>query len=413
MPSRRTTTQASRSSRETDDRLPVTVLAGFRPAPKAAVARDLLASDPHLLLVGHDLASVRDGTVHRVVRRADELIEDDTVTLSHGCVACTLREDVLPTLVRLASGHPRAGVLLMLPEVVEPQWLTDAVADCAVGATAVADVIRIDSVITVVDATGLLPDLTTTDELGHRGLAAADDDHRAVADVVARQIEDCDTVLLWGDDSGAERLRVASLLRHLAPWTRLVDAKTHQLYETLRGTWRHDPDVPTAMLRGLEGLTIGVEAATPDWGVSATVFRSRRPFHPERFHSMLGLITNDALRSRGHLWIASQPDTVIAWELAGAGLSVGSLGRWLAAAPDEDWAEASPQRRTAATLAWDPYYGDRGTQLAFVGVDLDTAKLHKHLTACLLTDAELAEGQATWQTWPDPFAGCFDTPDDH
>jgi hypothetical protein len=94
----------------------VTVLAGFRPEATAPVARALPAVDPDLLMVRHDLASVRAGVVHRLVRDRDRILEDEQVRLDHGCVSCTLREDVLPTLARLAGAHPHRDLLLVLPE---------------------------------------------------------------------------------------------------------------------------------------------------------------------------------------------------------------------------------------------------------------------------------------------------------
>jgi G3E family GTPase len=135
---------------------------------------------------------------------------------------------------------------------------------------------------------------------------------------------------------------------------------------------------------------------------------------------VLESVTAQALRSRGHVWLASQPDLAIAcvsgrfygrqthtWESAGGGLDMGCLGRWLAALPDDRWQEASDQRRLAAAVDWDPYYGDRHNHLVFVGLNLDPADLHNQLAAGLLTDAEISQGEERWLAFADPFAGCF------
>jgi G3E family GTPase len=384
----------------------VTVLAGFSPAATAAVARILLVTDPRLLLISHHLDQLRAGTVRRVVRSRDIVVEDETVQLVHGCVSCTLREDVLPTLVRLGQARPGSDLILALPGIVEP---AAACRHCTVGGVGVTDAVHFDSYVTVVEAEGFVADLSSTDDLRTRGLHAADEDRRGVADVLVRQIEYADTIVVWGrrDD------RSEALLHRLAPWavqlrvgdTRTVDCTA--LAARLRGTGRHDPHTPGLLGRALEGFPVGVHDPAGEHGAGSVLFRSRRPFHPERLHDALAELTGEALRGRGQLWIASQPGTAIGWESAGGGIRLGSLGPWLTALPPERWPEASDLRRLAADLDWDPYYGDRRTVLAFVGLDLDAGRLTALLAECLVTDPELALGLDALATLPDPFAGCF------
>jgi G3E family GTPase len=389
----------------------VTVLAGFSPAATDAVARGLLVTDASLLLVTHNLASVRDGVVHRTVRTAAGVVEQGRTDLVHGCVSCTLREDVLPTLVRLTRERPGRDILLALPPAIEPETVA-AVAACAVD-------FRFDSFVTVVEAAGLLDDLTSTDDLSRRDLHAAANDRRGVADVVVRQIEYADTIVVWGSPAlqKFERDRTTALLNRLAPWAaqhRIGDGPRIDctgLAARLLRTGRHDPAVPGMAGRALEGYPIGIHDAPGEHGVNAMLFRSRRPFHPQRLHQALDDLAGSSLRGRGQLWIATQPDTAIAWQSAGGGLTLDPLGLWLAALPHDRWAEATAMRRLAADATWDPYYGDRATALAFVGLGLNVDALTAHLRTCLLTDAELAAGADSWRTRPDPFADLF-TADD-
>jgi len=377
-----------------DHRPRVTVLAGFSPPATEAVTRSLLVTDPRLLLVRHDLTRVRDGFVRRIVRTAGTIIEDVTVRLAHGCVACTLRDDVLPTLVRLGRERPGSDLVLALPNVVEPEAVAAA---CAAGGVA----LRFDSYVTVVEARGLLDDLAGTDDLRDRDLHAAEQDGRSVAAVVARQIEYADTIVVWGRPDG----RAEPLLHRLAPWAtqvRVGDTTTIDctaLAARLRGTGRHDPRTPGVLGRALEGLPIGVH--DPDGG--AVLFRARRPFHPGRLHAALPELTGAALRGRGQLWLASQPDVAIGWESAGGGIALGALGPWLDALPAARWGAESDLRLLAADLDWDPYYGDRRTVLAFIGLELAPDALTERLTDCLVTDAEIA-GLAGIS---DPFTGFF------
>ncbi|WP_328475268.1 GTP-binding protein [Actinoplanes sp. NBC_00393] len=245
------------------------------------------------------------------------------------------------------------------------------------------------SITTVVPADLLLDGLTDETTLRDVGLQQDAADTRSIGDLVARQIEQADTVLLTGDADlddawEAEQLRV--LLRRLAPWTD-----------------RRRPGEPVAAVtRGLRGYAVGAHEPVPEHGVAACVFRARRPLHPGRLHDALDEVTDGVLRSRGHFWLASRPDLVMTWESAG-GLTLGPHSGWLAELPDEHWAEVDPERRLAATLDWDPYYGDRHHQLAFVGIDLDPVRIHRTLDRCLLTDDELSRGEQHWRALPDPF----------
>lgn len=157
----------------------------------------------------------------------------------------------------------------------------------------------------------------------------------------------------------------------------------------------------------LRGYILGVHEPHPDCGIVSVVFRARRPFYPQRLHDVFEDINDEVLRSRGHLWLVSQPDTVIAWSFAGGGLTLGSLGHWLVALPDSGWEDVSNHRRFAAALDWDPYYGDRHQHLVFIGLDLDPVSLCRTLASCVLTDDELADGSDTWRHDDDPLAGCF------
>ncbi|MFF0655802.1 CobW family GTP-binding protein [Micromonospora tulbaghiae] len=392
----------------------LTVLSGFWPSATYAVARTLLAADPALVLVRHDLADLAAGTVHRIVRDAAGVLEDERITLAHGCVSCTLREDVLPTLARLARAQPHRDLLLMLPEVVEPEAVAAVCAHCLVDGAPITDLIRVDSYVTVVDAEHLLDGLAGTDDLKTLGIAAAANDDRAVADVVVRQIEYADTLVLWGEsrEGAYDTSRLSVLLERMAPWAAqvrvdgdLVDAG--RLTRHLRHTHRHRPETPGILSRGLQGYTLGAHEPESDCGVVSAVFRARRPFHPQRLHDVLEEVNAEMIRSRGYIWLAGQPDTVVAWEFAGGGLAMGSLGYWLVSLPEQHWEHVEDQRRLAAALDWDPYYGDRHQHLVFIGLDIDPAELQRTLAGCLLTDAELADGEQTWRTYPDPFAGCF------
>jgi G3E family GTPase len=398
-----------------DLRPALTLLTGFAPEATREAADLLVQADKALIVVGYDLSDLlAHGIVRRTARDGRGLIEESELTLEHGCMSCTVREDLLPALVRLARSRPASDIALVLPPAMEPETVASACSWSHVDGAPVSDALRIDSVVAVCDPATLLATLDSDQDLADRDLQAADDDTRSVADVAARQIEYADTVLLWapGSEPDYEHTRLAVLLQRLNPWARhlVVDMREPSWFSArIRRSGRFDPEAPEPYGRGLEGYAVGCHEPEPDCGVVASVYRARRPFHPQRFHDALSQIAGHTMRGRGHLWLAGQPDQIVAWESSGGGVAMGDMGRWLAATPDEDWDESSPERRVNADLHWDDEFGDREIHLAFVGLHYAADEIAAVLDACLLTDAELAEGWDAWREYPDPFEGCFES----
>ena len=309
----------------------------------------------------------------------------------------------------LTAAEPGGGdLLVVLPESCEPDQIRAAWA-----AHAEPHAARLGTLITVVPADLLLDGLTSEDTLRSAGLHQNAADERSISDVVARQIEQADAVLVTGRPDGddddeweAEQLRV--LLHRLAPWAvhlHLDDGRLPAIAH--RPARQHAVLAPPT--RGLQGLLVGTHEPLSCNGVVSCVFKARRPFHPARLHHALDDVTEQVLRSRGHFWLASRPDLVLSWESAGD-LTLGPVSGWLADLPDEHWSEVDEQRRLAAALDWDPYYGDRHQHLAFIGFDIDPVRIHRILAGCLLTDEELSRGDNAWRQLPDPFAKAYPAP---
>jgi len=361
----------------------VAMLCGFWPHATAEAARTLLADHPGLRLLHY--RTIRPGVLSRCGRGEIPAGGDPAAAL-------------LADLYAVASRDDGPGLLVILPESIEPDQLRTARrAHPGPGTVQVTTVVPAD----------LLLDGLTDETLLHAIDPHQDPaDGRSIGDLVARQLEQADTVLLIGQADGddaweTEQLRV--LLRRIAPWSQHHDLEDARLPVTER----LEPVAP--LTRGLRGYAVGVHEPLPEHGVTACVFRARRPLHPGRLHDALDEITGRVLRSRGHFWLAGRPDLVMTWESAG-GLSLGPAGGWLADAPDEHWDTVDAERRLAAAVDWDPYYGDRHHSLAFIGIDLDPVRLHRTLTRCLLSDEELSRGPDAWRELPDPFGRAYPMP---
>ncbi|MCE0762592.1 GTP-binding protein [Pseudonocardia kujensis] len=362
----------------------------------------LRTADPDVVVVHHDLRDIARGRLRRRIRDRGS----DTWTereLTHGCVSCTLREDLLPMLRRLAGRVRR--VVLHLDPALEPEQVCWALAHVLVDGIVLTDLVDLRGVVTAVDAASWLDDATGDEPAAERGLADLPDDERTVAQVAVAQAEFADLLVHTGTTSAWEHARVDAVLERLAPTalrSRLAELdddavllrRTH--VEARRG--RPD-DVHGPLLRGAPPLAT-------DCGVRLLVFSARRPFHPDRLHGAIDLLLDGVVRTRGRIWLATRPDDVLWLESAGGGLRIGQAGEWLAGQDPAAWDEVSDERRALAALGWHPRFGDRAQDVVVLAHALDAGGLdavEAGLRSALLTDAELAAGEETWPTLTDPF----------
>ncbi|TDD50665.1 GTP-binding protein [Nonomuraea terrae] len=366
---------------------PVVLVAGLHRTARTATVERLLAQHPGAVAVHHDLADITDGLVRRSIRDRTGVLGTAEVRLAHGCVTCTVREDLLPELIRLA----RDSELLIadLWDSVEPRSVAEAV-DC----DEAQEFLRLTAVLTALDAAAMPDDITRGERLSEVGKPAAAGDQRYLAEVLARQLEYPTALVLHGGD---EDELSRTVLTHLAPFT---PVHTLGALPPVTGARicadelaeRMDP--ATAQLPG--------DAQTDE--IVTAVWRSRRPLHPARLFNAVDELVIESVRSRGRFWLANRPDQLLAWDAVAGIVSVEDAGPWLAALPGAAWDLVSPARRTAASLDWDPERGDRVQHLVFTGPDLDTERLHALLDSCLLTEEEERAGQDAWNRYDDPFA---------
>lgn len=323
--------------------------------------------------------------------------------LAHGCVACTLRNDLLVLLRRL---HRRAGVeriVVALPEWFEPQPTCWAIRNVRVrvgpgyiDGPAGRDV-RVAAVTTCLDATTWLPQALGDEEL---------DDGRTVAQVVVGQAESADALVIFNPDPTALAVlrRLAPLARITAGTDRLEQALTH-LDDNARRGRDEDPHAP---------LLAGQPPLRAEGPVELIEFHARRPFHPQRLHAALDALLDGVIRARGRLWLANRGERAIWLESAGGGLLTSAVGKWLAAMTAEEAARVSPERHAFADLIWDHRHGDRHTSLVILVCGARPEQIREALAGALLTDGEWRRPNQ-WAAYPDPFGEhhqepCDDSP---
>ncbi|MER7078108.1 GTPase, G3E family [Saccharopolyspora kobensis] len=397
-------------------RMPLLLVAGIRAEQVASTAEAVRRDDPAgTALVHHDLREVAQGVVRRLIRHGDaERVE--VLELAHGCVSCTLRLDLLPLLRELTAAPDVTRIVVQLDPALEPDTICWALQHVEVdGRPLVADV-RVEAVLTAVDAATWLADATGQDELVERGIGGSPDDERTVAQVAVGQVEFADAVVLLGEaEDRWTQVRTEAVIARLTP-----TAPQIQLKSDVRFRLKLPPDVAgldvSALLARVPGnarrgevdgphgrLLRGQPSLDTDAGVSTVLFEERRPFHPERLHEAIDVLLDGVVRTRGRVWVASQPDVALWIESAGGGLGIAHGGPWLASLTAEQWAEISPERQVRASLSWDDYYGDRAQELVVIAHEANPQDIVSALRHALLTDDELAAGEQVWATYADPF----------
>jgi G3E family GTPase len=374
------------------------LVSGLHRESTAQLSARLMCGLPATAVVHHDLRRIADGVVRRRIRfgRADTTT---TLTLAHGCVSCTLRNDLLP-LLRTMSADPRIErVVLHLDPMIEQEAVCWALENVLVGTATISEIADIEACMAVVDPRTWLTDATGDAQLSEHGIGAVDD--RTLAQVAVGQVDFADAVVTSGVAEPWAAAKVDAVLDRLVPGTPRVAIGVVDPVELLAavapGARRGRADGPHGpLLRGQPPLA-------PDCGVSVTLFRDHRPFHPERLHHAIDVLLDGVVRGRGRVWVASQPNVALWLESAGGGLRVGHAGAWLAAVDDAAWDRAPAERRAKAALDWHPRFGDRVQELVVIAHEANPDDITAALARALLTDEELAAGEQAWLAYPDPF----------
>jgi len=383
--------------------LPVTVLSGFLGAGKTTVLNHILENRSGLkvAVIVNDMSEINiDSQLIDRTNSPLSRVDEKLVEMTNGCICCTLRDDLLKEVSRLARERRFDYLLIESTGISEPLPVAMTFTFEDETGKSLSQIARLDTMVTVVDAKAFLKDYQSHEDLRQRNLSLGGDDARTISNLLNDQIEFADVIVMNKADlvSEDEMGRLRSLLAHLNPRAELIPCVQGKVApESILNTGRFNMAEAQNSPGWLKELRGEHTPETEEYGITSFIYRARRPFHPLRFVMAVDREIPGVLRSKGFVWIASRPNECLTFSVAGGTTGIESSGPWLACyGSRKELLTSQPHLKSYIDRVWEGEYGDRRQEIVFIGADMDREAIESALDDCLLTPSEIKEGPAAW-----------------
>ena len=391
------------------NRLPVTVLSGFLGAGKTTVLSHILNNREvkKVAVIVNDMSEINIDS--SIVQNEVSLnrSEEKLIEMSNGCICCTLREDLLEEVNKLAQEGRFDYLVIESTGISEPLPVAETFTFADENGVSLSDVANLDTMVTVVDGVNFLKDYDEAQYLQDTGESLGEEDERSVADLLVDQVEFADIILISKTDlsTPADIERLTAVLKTLNTDAKIVpitqgQVNIDEVLSTGLFNFERAQQAP-GWLKEMRGEHV---PETEEYGIGSFSYQARRPFHPEKFHEFLHSTDKygKLIRSKGYFWLATRPEFAGQWSQAGGIARYGFGGMFWKAVSKENW-PTDEEYLASIEKQWVEPFGDMRQELVFIGQGLDRERFTQALDECLLSEAEVLQGKAYWATLQDPF----------
>ncbi len=392
-----------------DNKLPVTVLSGFLGAGKTTILSHILNNreGKKVAVIVNDMSEINIDA--NMVKSEVSLShkEEKLIEMSNGCICCTLREDLLLEVNKLAKDDKFDYLVIESTGISEPLPVAETFTFADEDGVSLSDVATLDTMVTVVDGVNFLKDYDEAKYLKESGESLGEDDERSVADLLVDQVEFADILLISKTDlvEASEVSRLKAILKTLNTHAQIIPISLGKIdIDKVINTNLFDferAEKAPGWLKEMQGEHV---PETEEYGISSFSYVARRPFYPEKIHNLLhdSKRFGKLIRSKGYFWLGTRPEFVGQWNQAGGIARYGFAGRFWKSVPKKDWPE-DEESLTIINKQWVEPFGDMRQELVFIGQNLDKEGMTEALDDCLLSDEDILKGKAHWATFNDPF----------